>query len=242
MSTPNDPNAEWKVLPHAEPVQLAENLWYVAGDLPKMKLQRCMVVARLASGDLVLHNGMALDEAGMGWLEGLGRPAHLVVPNGYHRMDAARFKARYPDIEVLCPPGARKRVEQVVPVDATYEDRPQPGDPSVTFEVLDGVKQTEGVMRVRSADGVTLVFNDALFNLAHGEGFFWWFYGRVLGNTGGPKITTLFKLGMLKDKKAYRAHLERLAETPDLRRVVVAHGATIEDDPAAVLRGVAATL
>lgn len=232
---------DWKVLPHDPPVALAENLWRVEGALPDMALRRCMVVVRLANGELLLHNGVALDEAGMAWLEGLGRPAYLVVPSAWHRLDAARFKARHPAIRVLCPPGAAKKVASKVAVDAVYGDVSLP-DPEVRLEVLDGLAGREGALIVRSADGVTVVLNDILFNLEHQPGLFWFIYGRLMGNAGRPKITPVAKMFLVKDKRALRAHLERLAETPGLRRVVVAHGAPIEASPGTVLRAVAAAL
>jgi hypothetical protein len=46
----------------------------------------------------------------------------------------------------------------------------------------------------------------------------------------------------MKDKKALRAQLERLAETPGLSRIVPCHGDLIERDASAVLRQVASTL
>jgi hypothetical protein len=238
------PDTQWHVLPHDPPAQLAENLWRVEGDLEGMALRRCMVVARLRSGDLVLHNAVALDEAGMAWLEGLGRPAWMVVPNGFHRMDAARFKARFPDLQVIAPRGARKKVAEKVAVDHTYDalPQPEPGDNSVRFEHLEGFKGFEGVMTVRSEDGATLVLNDAVFNLRHGEGLFWLVYGRLMGNAGGPKVTTVGRLFLVKDKPAFRAHLERLADTPGLKRIIVAHGDVIDQGAPEVLRAIAATL
>ncbi len=62
----------------------------------------------------------------------------------------------------------------------------------------------------------------------------------VTGSTGGPKVTRLFRMLGVKKKLALRAHLERLAETPDLERIVVSHHIAITDDPADVLRRVAA--
>jgi hypothetical protein len=235
------PDIEWKVLDNEPIVQLEENLWRVEGALPKMALRRCMVVARVASGDLVIHNAIALDEAGMEELEGLGAPRWMIVPNGWHRLDAARFKARYPDIEVVCPRGSRKNVEKMVPVDTTY-DAFDPGDDTVSLQHLDGVKEAEGVMTARSEAGVTLVFNDAIFNLEHGKGLFWFIYGRLLGNAGKPKVTTISRWVMVKDKKAFKAHLTRLADTPELKRIIVAHGKLIESDAAGVLRKVAEAL
>jgi hypothetical protein len=46
----------------------------------------------------------------------------------------------------------------------------------------------------------------------------------------------------MKDRRALRASLERLADLPDLKRIVVSHHRTIGEDAAATLRAVAATL
>ena len=97
-------------------------------------------------------------------------------------------------------------------------------------------------MTVRSSDGVTLVFNDAVFNLQHGRGLFMFVYGRLMGNAGGPKVTSITRWLLVKDKRAFRADLEALAATPGLTRIIVAHGDVIDDDAAGVLRSVAATL
>jgi hypothetical protein len=201
-------------------VQLADNLWWVEGDLPDMGLRRTMVVARLASGDLVIHSCIALGEAAMAELEALGRPAWLVVPNGWHRMDAARYKARYPELKVICPPGARKRVSKVVGVHATYDELAQPDeqDDSVRLEPIDGGGGQEGVMVVRSSDGISLVVADTIFNLPHGKGLFWFIYGRVLGSTGGPRVTVIGRFFLLKRKAQFKAWLQRMAAMEGLVR------------------------
>jgi hypothetical protein len=106
---------------------------------------------------------------------------------------------------------------------------------------LDGVGKKEGYLELRADDGVTLIFNDAIFNQPHLPGFFGWSY-KVIGSSGGPRVTGLLKLAMVKDKRALRAQLEKLAETPSLRRIVIMHGTRCEDDPAGFLRQVAATV
>jgi hypothetical protein len=57
-----------------------------------------------------------------------------------------------------------------------------------------------------------------------------------------PHIPLPVKFAMLKDKGAFAAQLKRWAELPSLRRILVSHGATIEDDPPAALRKLAASL
>jgi hypothetical protein len=46
----------------------------------------------------------------------------------------------------------------------------------------------------------------------------------------------------LKDKMKFATHIKKLADTPDLVRVIVSHHRMITDEPAAVLRGVAEAL
>jgi hypothetical protein len=125
-------------------------------------------------------------------------------------------------------------------VTATYDD--VAADDVVQLFTFEGTKQREGGMLVHDADGASLVVNDAIFNMPHARGFTGFILKTVTGSTGGPKISRVARMLMIADKPAFRAHLERLAETPDLRRIIVAHHQTIDDQPAATLREVASTL
>ena len=230
----------WKVLPHRPIEVVADNLWRVEGKLENMPLKRVMTIARRSDGQLVVHNAVALDEESMAKIEAWGPVAWLVVPNGFHRLDARIFKDRYPQARVLCPAGATKKVAEVVAVDGNYADFPV--DPAVAFETLDGVGEQEGVMIVRSPDGVTLVFNDAVFNMPDVKGFTGWILRNITQSTGGPRISRIVKLFVVKDRRRFREHLLRLADTPALRRMIVSHDRMVRDDAAAALRAAAATI
>ena len=67
-------------------------------------------------------------------IEAFGTPSVLVVPNGFHRLDAKVFKDRYPAMRVYCPAGDRKKVEQVVKVDYRV-----PGCPPETERIAEVV-------------------------------------------------------------------------------------------------------
>jgi hypothetical protein len=237
---------DWAVAPHRPLEQLGSNLWRVVGDVPGMAMERTMTVARTAGGGLVLHSAIALDDEGMAALEALGKPGWLVVPNGWHRLDAARYKARYPELKVVSSPGARSTVEKVVTVDHTYDDLPQPDpqDDRVHFATFGDAKKMEGALMVRSDDGLTAVFCDSVFNLPHGKGFFWFVYGRIMGGTGGPKTTPLGRLMMTLGgaKKPFKSWLNELADEPDLVRLVPGHGDVVSEDAAGVARAIAARL
>jgi hypothetical protein len=229
----------WNALPHGPLLALQDNLWHVEGTLPKMSMKRRMCVAKMSDGRLVIHSAVALSDEGMAALDALGPVGFILVPNAFHRMDAQAYKERYPDARLLCPAGARKKVEDVVAVDGTYEEFPD--DESVKLRHLDGLNEAEGVMSVSDEHGTSLVFNDTLFNLPHGKGFGGLML-RALGSSGGPKVTRLMRMFVLKDKKALAADLGALADTPSLIRWIPAHGAPVDQGAAQVLREVAATL
>jgi hypothetical protein len=214
-------HSTWTVLEHGPLEKLADNLWWLQGALPGMSLRRTMVIVRLSDGRLVIHNGIALEEPAMRELERWGTPAYLIVPNGGHRLDAPAYKARYPNLRVLTPRGSRARVEQVVAVDGCYEDFPS--DAHVRFEMLHGVGDAEGAMVVKSADGTTVVLNDAMFNMDRKRDPLGFFFTTLLGSAPGPRVSRLAKLVYIKDKRALREDFARYAAIPDLTRVIVAH-------------------
>ncbi len=240
-------NQTWNVLPHSTISSLTENIWVVTGDIPHMSLERIMVVARLGNGELLLHSAIAMNEAQMAELEALGKPAHLVVPNSFHRLDAARYKARYPDMAVYCPSGAKTKVEKLVPVDFTYEERPlpDPDDPSVVLIEYGHPNFIEGNLQVRSADGVTAIFCDLLFNIPKGKtGLFWLLYGGLMRSWGGLKVSPASRalLTISGTKEAYRRWLETQADSQDIVRIVPGHGEIVHENAAEALRSVASSI
>jgi hypothetical protein len=246
-------NTTWRVLPHGPVEELGEDLRRVEGDLEGMALKRVMTLARREGGGVVVHNAIALEDEAMKRIEAWGPVEAIVVPSGFHRLDAPAFKARYPNARVYCPAGARKEVEKAVRVDGTYDDFPR--DRAVSLVTLEGTAQQEGVMVVRPVGhlsshppdpqmpgGTTLVFNDAIFNLPHLPGVDGFIFRYVTGSTGGPRVTRLMRWLVVKDAERLRAHLERLAETPELVRVIVSHGRMVEGDAAGVIRTAAASM
>jgi hypothetical protein len=233
--------SDWKVLSHGAIEKFSDNLWWVQGSVPGMSLKRVMTIVRLGDGRLVIHNGIALEEAAMKAIEGWGTPTFLIVPNGGHRLDAPAYKQRYPALRVFAPKGSRARVEEVVPVDGSYEDFPHSDE--VRLETLPGVGDSEGAMFVRSSGGVSVVLNDAVFNMDRKRDPLGFFFTTLLGSAPGARVSRLAKLMFIKDKRALRDYLVRLAETPELTRLIVAHEKVAKGpDAAAALRKAATFL
>lgn len=230
----------WTVLPHGPLESLEDNLRAVTGSLPRGRMTRRMAVVRLPDGRLVFHNAIPLDEPTMQALATWGRPAFLVVPNRFHRLDVHAFRERHPGLAVLCPSPARPLVERVVRVDGGLELLPR--DPALEAVTLEGSRWGEATLLVRSPGGrATLVFGDTVMNVAHRPGLEGLVL-RLLGSSGGPRVTPVARLLAVSDPRALAGHLERLAATAGLSRLLVSHGVDVSAEAPAVLRAVAAGL
>lgn len=222
----------WTVCKHKPIEKLAPNLWRVSGTMPNRETQqRQMVLAKMADGRVLVHNAIALNDPEMAEIEAWGTPSVIFVPNGYHRQDAGIWKQRYAQAKVVAPAGSKKRVAQVVPVDAVSEEAPN--DSTVRLIPLEGLPP-ESVLEVKTPDGITLVFCDAILNVPK-LGFP---MGFVLGPTGRVSTPRIVRWMGLKNKQAFAAQLEKLAETPGLNRLLFGHGRPISEDPRGALLSV----
>lgn len=232
---------QWTVLPHGKLTQLDDGILTVVGEIrmPLMKLPRRMTVVRLNDGGLVIWSAIALDETEMASLEQYGSPAFLIVPNDHHRLDAKSWKERYPMLQVVAPQGAREKVAEAVPVDGSTPDF---DDPDVLFLVVPGTQGHEAALLVRRPGGTTLVLNDLVGNIGNESGFGGWLL-RLMGFAGETAhIPAPVKFTLVKDTEALRAQLLEWSRIASLKRIVVSHGATIEEDPQLTLRELAASL
>lgn len=229
------------VKPHGALTQIAPSVWWVKGSMKPMPLPRNMVVVRLGSGELVLHSVVCMDEAEMSALEALGTPRWMIVPSPGHRLDAPRYKARYPDLTVLAPSGARAKVEEVVAVDATCEEAlPALG---IACHAADGMKDpsAELAYEVDAGDGKGLVLNDVLANGPKLGGV----SGRLfnlLGSGGRFGTARFMRWVFVRDKRRLRAWVSALADAGPWSVITVSHGDPVTDRCGEALREAAARL
>jgi hypothetical protein len=230
-----------KILPHGDPVELVPGAWTVTGQLP-FPMKRVMTIVKLADGSLLLHSVIAMNDAGMAKLDALGRPSIVVIPFAGHRLDAAFYKARYPEVRVVAPAAARAKIEEVVKVDATCEEAlPALG---VRLHALDGYTNAELAYELDAPGGKVLVMSDAVSNRDPVPGFRGWL---LAGMAGGPKdqrlsVPFIVRRMILGDKQAARASLEKLAAIPDVKALTIAHGRALTDGVGAALKEAAASL
>lgn len=235
------PNHEWKVQPHGPVQQLDDGLWAVVGEvaMPLVDLPRRMTIVRLTGRRLLIWSAIAVDEDAIAAIEAQGVPAFMVVPSDHHRLDAAAWKARYPELVVATPAGAAEKTGEVVAVDTTSPDF---DDPDIRFLPVAGTRNEEAALVVRRAGGTTLVLNDIVANIRHASGFGGWLLRRMGLAGDQAQVPSAVAMMIVKDKEALAAQLNAWAELGDLRRIVVSHGDVIEADPSGVLRELARSL
>lgn len=226
---------EWIVRPHGDIEILASNLWRVEGVMNAYN-RRVMVLARLADGRIVMHNAIALEDQAMAKIDAWGEVAAILVPNGLHRQDAFIMQKRYPRAKVYAPRGAMRAASKATPCAGSYGDAPN--DETVSLREIEGIAEREGVMLVRSADGVAAVFCDTLLNVPKMSGFF----GFMLHPTGMLSVPRATSWWFAKDRQALQRDLLRVAEHEGLVRVIPGHGAVVVEDAAARLREAAGRL
>lgn len=228
----------WTVQPY-QPIQtVEENLRTVDGEIriPGGIFLRKMTLVRFPDGQIAIHSAIPLDEADMHEIERWGEPAFCIIPNQRHRLDVPAFKQRYPKLKILCPMAVRRQAERVVKVDGGYELLPR----ELGWRTL-ALRGDEAAFIIHSGDRSTLLFGDALFNLAHLPGAFGLVL-RLIGSTGGPRVSPLTKLVAVANRRVLAAQFRELAALPDLVRLIPGHGRNINEQAASVLRDVAARI
>jgi hypothetical protein len=234
---------KWEVLPHGPLVEVDDGILTVAGEIvmPLGRFPRRMTVVALMGGRSAIYSAIALDEPEMARIEEMGRPAILIVPGDAHRMDAGIWKRRYPELRVVAPPGARERVAEVVPVDATTSDILD--DRAVDWTIVPGTGGHEGALTIRRPAGVTIVCNDVIGNVAHPDGIGARIMGRLMGfGVSEPQVPHIVKHRVVDDPRALAGQFRAWAREPRLARLIVSHGDVIETEAREVLLKLAETL
>ena len=228
-------NRPWTVF-HPGPLrERRPGVWTVDDQVPGLRgLDRRMTVVRRDDGSLVFFNAVPVPDETLAQLRALGSPRALVVPNRYHALDAASFAARL-GLETFAP---RPAVEALADRMTCRPPAQFPAGDDVRLVTVDGFRTEEVVLQARD----TLVVGDLFTNVPHAPGVRGWVF-RLLGFSGpAPRLPFPVRKRVGRDLKAVAALLERLADDPQLTRLIPSHGGVVEDGARAALRQVAQQL
>lgn len=225
----------WTVYRPGPLTQRSPSVWTVDDDVPGLPgADRRMSVIRRADGSLVFFNAVPVPDAVLEQIKALGRPAHLLLANQFHALDAAAFVERLSVTAWAPDVGVAALASRVAckPVSAF------PTGPDLRFFTVEGFVTKEFVLLA----GDTLFTADLVTNAPHGRGLMG-LVMRLVGFTGPtPKLPKPVRRRVQRDREAVKAMLLELASLPGVTRLIPSHGGFVEGDVAGVLRQVAAEL
>ena len=222
---------------HSEILELAAGLWMVEGS-NAYPLPRNMFIVALRSGGLLLYSVVAMNEDAMRELEALGMPEIMVVPSRQHTFDAARYKARYPQLTVVCSPEDADVISKRVSVSATFDETDVLEAAGVRVLIPPGLRPRmagERVLVVPISVGrkKALVFCDLIFNLPPSQCSI---ITRLLGS--GPFFgpTRILRWFGLADRYAFQQFLLDCSYMKGVDAVLMTHGSPVLAPSATGLR------
>lgn len=191
-------------------------------------LVKNMVVFKYNTTDLWLHSVIAMNPDDMKKLEEFGTPKVLVVPNGWHRLDAALYKEKYPEIIVTCPSFNLKSASEAVKVDQDIEKWCQENTKDILYHSPGGGRM-ELMYELRYSNGekCAAVFCDQLFNLEKDTSTMKGWIQYKMGSSGffGVSGIGMFFMKFFGDKAKLRSWFEELPKNcSGLEYIIVGHG------------------
>jgi Domain of unknown function (DUF4336) len=206
--------------------QLAEGVWEATSTLKMplgVRFPIRMTVLRATDGSLALVSPIALDAATADALDALGEVRLIVAPNLLHHLFAGAAKQRWPRARLVGPEGLAKKRPDLVRDAALREGALLPG---ITAHAVQGAPNIDEYL-VHHAPSRTLVATDLVFNVRSGVGFATWLLFTLVAGTFGRLAPSRIWRFAVKDRRAFRASLERVLQS-DFDRLVVAHGDVVQ--------------
>jgi hypothetical protein len=188
----------------------------------------------LPSGGLLVVSPPPVELGGLEGLEALGAVEHVVAPNPFHYLSVSCFLARHPAARFWAAPGLFERVPGLPAGSELGEEPSPPWREAVDLAVL-GPARGVSEVALFHRESATLILTDVAFHLVGLTRRFDRIAWRLAGMPArfGPSRTS--RLFLLRDRERAAVFLERLLVWP-FRRVLVAHGETLEKNAASEFR------
>ena len=190
-----------------------------------------MTLVRLENGGLFVHSPVALDAETRREVDALGTVRAVVSPSVFHHLHVGDWLAAYPNaVYAACPGLEWKRPD--LPFTCVLGDQPHPAWARELEQVYFSARRENEVVFFHTRTR-TMICCDALLNLSgHGplktRAAAW-----LMGNSA-PGIGYLERF-MIRDRKLARRQADRILEW-DIDKIVLAHGALVEQGGREVMR------
>jgi hypothetical protein len=216
---------------------LAENLWELNRPLkaPGLRIDHRMTVARLTSGELLLHSPVELDEDLMGALAALGPVRHFVAPSLFHDMYWPAWFARCPQATFWGVPGLREAHPELPFGEILRPDQPTPWEAELPKLFIAGMPKLNECIFFHPASQ-SLIVADLIFNLSSDQPLL----GKLIlkANASYDKVacSRIFR-AFIKDRGAFKESVEEVLKW-ETEKIILGHGTNVTQDGKEVLRQV----
>jgi hypothetical protein len=217
-----------------ELIELTDGVW-VAWDPVKIlgtHLTTTMTLLRLADGSLLVHSPVSLTPARHAAVRSIGPVAHIYAPNLFHHLHAPGWVEAFPDARVHGPLGLEKKRPDLR-LDRAPSSGTESGFSDTVDEIpIDGFRLRETALFHRPSKA--LVVADLVHNIGRPPGAWTRTYARMMGFYDRVALSRALRWTAFSDRKAARTSIDALLSLP-IERIVVGHGAPLEQSPARAL-------
>lgn len=221
--------------------QIGERIWVKRFDCRVFgaNLGKTVTVMRLASGPVVVHSAGPLSESDYDGIREIGEPGWLMEGSRAHDTFSKQLRAAFPQATYLLPPKFPIAARKLAPAQTL---RASVGPDEWGDEI--GIHRVGGIPAlsehaVLHRPSRTLILSDLMMNLEiPPRGRIPFFLRWVSGFKSFPATSRLLR-AFVRDPEAVAASVETLLAW-DFDRVVVGHGAFVENNAKATLASVLA--
>jgi hypothetical protein len=195
-----------------------------------------MTLVRLGDGSLMVHSPGPMDAGVRERILALGDVALILAPGNFHHLHVAACQRAFPDAATWICPGVERRDPALRFDGVLGQALPAAMQPGFEQVFVRGRLMAEVALLHRRTRTLLLVdllerFGDATPNV---NGVLR-ACSKLMGMWNRPALGPEYRLFGWTDRATARAALERILAW-NARRVVIAHGDLVDNDPAAVLR------
>jgi len=197
-----------------------------------VRLRARTSVIRLDDGRLLVHSPTPPSDDWVKQLAELGEVSWLVVPNCFHHLGTPAAAAAFPDAKIVAPESAAARNPELRIDVEIREPKFAEAVPELELFHLEGVPfLDETLLYHRPTE--TLLGADVVLWADENDHWSWRFAARMMGCFKRVRVSPDVRK-KVADKEAASRSLQALQALP-IKRLVVAHGNLIEEEPLAQL-------
>lgn len=208
---------------------VAEDLWVADSEMAVggMPLGIRMTVIRRASGGLILHSPIEIDDVLADQLEALGPISDILAPNRLHHTYVFGADRRWPDATLWAAPGLPDKRPDLVFDQILGDSTPPALADTLETRLFAGCPMASEVVCFH-ARSRTLIVTDLVFNIHRTRSRFSRLYLRASGAWQRVAQTPLMR-ALIRDRDAAERSLDPIFAW-DWDRLIMSHGEIVEHD------------